>query len=877
MKRALLLFLAFTAAWLAGCDKQDDGPAPELTLSGGTEKTLATGGGSESVTFTTNTTWSAEIASATPGEWCRVSPESGGAGPATVTVTAEANPDTRSRTAVLTIRAGGLTETVTFTQGEKGTVSLAQKVYQDIPAEGLSFDILFDGSLDCDQYGAKVLIEYRNWLSVEQPEEGESSYRIGVTVRPNTSSSPRSGRIAIVDKTGAGLDTVTVEQLQQNVLKWDPRRIEHDYTADVISSELQSNTEYRIEIEQQEPAWVSRIESKAASTEDLRFRIGRNESKLPRTALVIVQSTNSDSPLRDTLTIVQSGIADFYRDKEVITVQQATEGNVDLVFMGDGFTIDDMATQNGYYETSLRKAVDYFFDVEPYRTYRNYFNVYIVCAVSNDRGISGSLDHKGETLDTKFSVAYTDVGNSSGMEVDAEPALEYAEAAPIRDVTQTLIVMIANCPDYGGTTWSWGDGSSIAICPMIENEPPSDYRGVVQHEAGGHGFGKLIDEYVYYSTELPDEMKAAFRQWEGFGHNANADLTDDRERIKWREFYELPQYGMVGAFEGAYLYARGIWRPETNSCMDNNVSYFNAPSRKKIVERIMELSGKPFDMNDFLAKDAINLSTSARSRLREPRAGELFVPFAPPVLTVGNSSAKSFCRLEHVAGEVPFFAIFYGLPAFCRADPLGAAGGDGRCAGVNSAGQAAVMNMRTFGQSVRIGTGGRSRAGCFVRRHEQVAQPHPSVQFLIERDGMGGAGRRQDQRTVFRDERAEVFPVQSCGALSVESDRADRGIAAQQFVYAVRLLVADVAVEASFPLALSADVPQRDARVEQHGFPQRVVFGQFPVAQPCHDRPECVARVTVILSFCERHRARHRAQHEHAAVLVGDRSETLQF
>ena len=170
---------------------------------------------------------------------------------------------------------------------------------------------------------------------------------------------------------------------------------------------------------------------------------------------------------------------------------------------------------------------------------------------------------------------------------------------------------------------------------MIENEPPSDYRGVVQHEAGGHGFGKLIDEYIYYSTALPDEMIASFRQWEGFGHNANADLTDDPARIKWREFYELPRYGMVRAFEGAYMYARGIWRPETNSCMNNNVSYFNAPSRKKIVERIMELSGRSFDMNDFLAKDAINLSTSARSRLREPRAGELFVPFAPPVLTVG--------------------------------------------------------------------------------------------------------------------------------------------------------------------------------------------------------------------------------------------------
>ena len=115
-------------------------------------------------------------------------------------------------------------------------------------------------------------------------------------------------------------------------------------------------------------------------------------------------------------------------------------------------------------------------------------------------------------------------------------------------------------------------------------------------------------------------MICIFGQWESLGRNAgaNADLTDDPARIKWREFYELPRYGMVKAFEGAYMYARGIWRPETNSCMNNNVSYFNAPNRKKIVERIMELSGRSFDMNDFLAKDAVNLSTSARSR-HEPR------------------------------------------------------------------------------------------------------------------------------------------------------------------------------------------------------------------------------------------------------------------
>ncbi len=115
---------------------------------------------------------------------------------------------------------------------------------------------------------------------------------------------------------------------------------------------------------------------------------------------------------------------------------------------------------------------------------------------------------------------------------------------------------------------------------------------------------------------------------------------------------------MVKAFERAYMYARGIWRPETNSCMNNNVSYFNAPSRKKIVERIMELSGRSFDMNDFLAKDAVNLSTSARSRLREPRAGELFVPFAPPVLTVGTPRRSRSAGWNMSPGKYRFLLYF---------------------------------------------------------------------------------------------------------------------------------------------------------------------------------------------------------------------------
>ena len=92
-------------------------------------------------------------------------------------------------------------------------------------------------------------------------------------------------------------------------------------------------------------------------------------------------------------------------------------------------------------------------------------------------------------------------------------------------------------------------------------------------------------------------------------------------------------------------------------------------------------------------------------------------------------------------------------------------------------------------------TGGMLRPPARAGRATASIRP---VSCRTRRHGRGWSKAGSARGPVFRGERAEVFPVQSCGALSVESDRADRGIAAQQFVYAVRLLVADVAVEASF-------------------------------------------------------------------------------
>lgn len=163
-------------------------------------------------------------------------------------------------------------------------------------------------------------------------------------------------------------------------------------------------------------------------------------------------------------------------DGEVLTVQTATKGaGVDLVFMGDCFDAKDIA--EGKYLDAVNEAIGYFFAVEPYKTYRDYFNVYTVFGLSPDSGV-GDVNTIRES---KFGSAYA----LGGITPDEQICFEYACKAPTVTedrINRTLITLIENTADYGGITYMWGDGSVIACCPMSEDVYPYDFRGLVQHE-----------------------------------------------------------------------------------------------------------------------------------------------------------------------------------------------------------------------------------------------------------------------------------------------------------------------------------------------------------------------------------------------------------
>lgn len=297
-------------------------------------------------------------------------------------------------------------------------------------------------------------------------------------------------------------------------------------------------------------------------------------------------------------------------DGEVIVNQTASVGGgVNIVFMGDCFDARDIAS--GAYLDGINEAIGYYFAIEPYKSYRDYFNVYTVVGMSLDSGI-GTVN---TIKDAKFGSQYS----LDGIVPDTQTTYEYAmlcETVNADNLNETLVVMVENTTDYGGICYMWGDGSAIAICPMSRDAYPFDFRGIVQHEAGGHGFGKLGDEYIYhnqFATNCPfcgdvtlDVRAAHYNGW-----YRNLSLTGDYNTVAWAHLFAHPDYmNIVDMYEGGYMHMRFIWRSEANSCMNNNVPYYSAISRQEMVERIMRYAGLEFSLEDFYARDVRDASNN---------------------------------------------------------------------------------------------------------------------------------------------------------------------------------------------------------------------------------------------------------------------------
>ena len=584
-------------------------------------------GKSFKVAVSSNVAW--EV---TSPEWLTCSPSSG-TGNAEVTVTAAQNTEL-DRTATLMFSGQGLTAAV------------------DVVQSGVDFS-LSSTEFSFDESGAPATMTVYSKYSWEidnkevpwciaSPSSGEAG-ETEVTLTPArfTDRTPRNTAFLQVNFNGS-FRFITVSQTMPNsapdapvltfpessatdiptnvTFKWN---VPADPDGDVLT--------YTLMISSNGGASWKTVESKSNSTKFSSY-LDKNTEYMWKVEAMDPFGGKAVSSVR----YFTTGTAGGYVDGEVRLIKEESAGApqpVHLIFTGDGFIEEDYQ-DGGAFDQALETAVNAFFGLEPYASYKDYFRVSAVAAYSQERGatvISNMTGCKAQTKNTKFS-STLEGGNSTGISCDYDRVFSYArkvDGVTEADLDNTTVFVIINLDVYAGTCMMISSGRSVSMCPT-----GSSFGKVVTHEGGGHGFGRLLDEYRYEYESLPVDKKNLVNLWREsdpyFGYNIS--LTGDRELVHWKHYFDMAGYEAVGMYEGAYLYYMGAWRPEYISCMEDNRPYYNAPSREAIVRRIMKASGSTFDFDDFLAKDARALSSGAVMAAQAPAVPYDFVPLAPPVL-----------------------------------------------------------------------------------------------------------------------------------------------------------------------------------------------------------------------------------------------------
>ncbi len=396
-----------------------------------------------------------------------------------------------------------------------------------------------------------------------------------------------------------------------------------------------------------------------------------------------------------TMTFNRSVITDFgtidlggsfsdtpYTEPEYIKYLSASVAGakpVSLVVLPDGYTASELSD----YEVKAKAGMDALFNVEPFKSYKAYFNVWIMKVASNESG-ANVTDGNGTIITPKDCYFGSKWGADSYNDLDANSTTIYSFVSQYcpdlkdasHDITEVPVLLIVNDDRYGGRAMSNSLGRSYCIVPttagslswvyptrkartdeVIDNptlendliDTPEEERAEVGsntgnwmntlvHEFGGHSFGRLGDEYWYDTS-----MKSGDIQGQSWTVPFNLNLAATPTGVPWQSLMTATsgnnQYRRMGIFQGGDVSPFNRWRSEKVSCMIDNRFYFSAYQRYLIVQRIRSLAGlEPVTIDEFLAhdvatdplRDEISSSVIGVSNAVPPRP----VPMLPPPLLV---------------------------------------------------------------------------------------------------------------------------------------------------------------------------------------------------------------------------------------------------
>jgi hypothetical protein len=247
-----------------------------------------------------------------------------------------------------------------------------------------------------------------------------------------------------------------------------------------------------------------------------------------------------------------------------------------LVVLGDGYT----AAEQPKFFADVQRHVSTLWSLEPFKSYRSYFNVYAVSIASPESGVDCDPSLTAPRRDTPLDMGFwggCDAGSVQRLlTVDDAAAQRYADLVPGTTRANRQILALGNSDTYGGAggtyaTASGGNALSALISP---------------HELG-HSLGGLDDEYDYYARNVPG---GAYEGGEpGSVHHTllTAQQLRDQHAKWWRWLGEPSESGgEIGRYEGGLYTQTGVWRPSKHSMMKTLGYAFDQVGRERMTQRI---------------------------------------------------------------------------------------------------------------------------------------------------------------------------------------------------------------------------------------------------------------------------------------------------
>ena len=344
------------------------------------------------------------------------------------------------------------------------------------------------------------------------------------------------------------------------------------------------------------------------------FSFGSNAGSSQRTATAKYSIKNGSLTYNKYIDIVQYGTStslqrEYYSNGQRVMLNKAN-GNyfaLNIVILGDGFTMKDLS-EGGKYERAARSAISTLFSIEPFKSFQNRFNVYMVAHKSNEEGTD--ITSADVYKDTYFNSSFVGGGNTAATsDKDKIVTVVKNSVGLSSDAAfyRTVVMLLVNTDENAGScdypsqttigTGTVGDGyASFSIATLAAFSTGTN--GLIKHELGGHAFGRLGDEYSqsWYTADIINQR-----------HNVGFYRNIATSKSYWSAFTAA---GYSADEVGYHLYdgKSGMWRSTYNSgMMWNTNGNFNAVSRWAIYDRIRKQSeGNADYWNDFLDWDRKN-------------------------------------------------------------------------------------------------------------------------------------------------------------------------------------------------------------------------------------------------------------------------------